>query len=73
MVPTGSVCGMSERAAGWRQGPDGQWYAPLTGSLGPDHTPDRGRVQFAELAALINSGEVTAGIDALVDDPELAV
>jgi len=43
---------MSERAAGSRQGPGGHWYAPLTGSVGPDHTPGgQGRVRFAELAA----------------------
>jgi hypothetical protein len=68
------VSAISERPAGWRQGPDGRWYPPLTGSAGPDGSPsDHADLPLAELAELINSGEVTASIDALVDDPELSV
>jgi hypothetical protein len=59
-----------ERAAGWRQGPDGQWYPPINEREEPVRA-DRDRL--TELAVLVNSGVLTAEIDAIVDDPELAV
>lgn len=61
---------MPERAAGWRQGPDGRWYPPINEREEPVHA-DRDRL--AELAVLVNSGALTAEIDEIVDDPELAV
>jgi hypothetical protein len=60
---------VSEHAAGWRQGPDGRWYPPITG----DVAPPTDAKDLTELAELINSGAVTTAIDEIVDDPELAV
>ncbi len=61
---------MAERAAGWRQGPDGQWYPPINRGQVPKHP---GVARLSEMAALVNSGAVTREIDEVVDDPELAV
>jgi len=61
---------MPDHAAGWRQGPDGRWYPPLTQTPGSSRDAD---VALHDLAALVNSGDVTRDIDALVPDPELAV
>jgi hypothetical protein len=61
---------VSDRAAGWRQGPDGQWYPPI------NERNESARVKqdgLAELAELVNSGVLTTEIDEVVADPELAV
>ena len=64
---------MAERAAGWRQGPDGRWYPPINERDEPDGA-DRDRLaELAELAVLVNSGVLTVEIDGIVNDPELAV
>jgi hypothetical protein len=60
-----------ERAAGWRQGPDGRWYPPINERDDPAPAADSSRL--AELAVLVNSGVLTAEIDEAVDDPDLAV
>lgn len=57
---------VSERTAGWRQGPDGRWYPPVNGESKPVHAD---REHLAELAALVNSGALTPEISAVVDDP----
>jgi hypothetical protein len=62
---------VAERAAGWRQGPDGRWYPPINERDDPARAADRSRL--AELAVLVNSGVLTAEIDEAVDDPDLAV
>jgi hypothetical protein len=59
-----------ERAAGWRQGPDGRWYPPINEAEEPVRVS---RDRLAELAELVNSGALTTEIDGIVDDPELAV
>lgn len=61
---------MAERAAGWRQGPDGRWYPPVNERTDPVPA-DRNRL--AELTVLVNSGALTGEIDDIVDDPDLAV
>jgi hypothetical protein len=61
---------VTERAAGWRQGPDGRWYPPIN-DRAESTRAERGRL--ADLAALVNSGALTKEIDEIVDDPELAV
>jgi len=60
---------VSEHAAGWRQGPDGEWYPPITGDAATPTDPEH----LTELAELINSGAMTTAIDEIIDDPELAV
>lgn len=61
---------MGKRAVGWRQGPDGRWYPPINESREPvGHSQDR----LVELAVLVNSGALTAEIDEVADDPDLAV
>lgn len=62
--------GVAERAPGWRQGPDGRWYAPINDRATPVRA-DRDRL--AELAVLVNSGALATEIDEIVDDPELTV
>lgn len=61
---------MAERAAGWRQGPDGEWYPPINQGQAPGSS---GVARLSEMASLVNSGAVTREIDEVVDDPELAV
>jgi hypothetical protein len=63
------ACGCGRAAAGWRQGPDGRSYPPINGEASPPADVDG----LAELTELINSGAMTAAIDEVVDDPELAV
>lgn len=70
--PDGTVFSMTERSAGWRQGPDGQWYPPVNavdgeGSVATDQE------RLTELGVLVNSGALTSEIDEVVKDPELAV
>jgi hypothetical protein len=61
---------MTQRTAGWRQGPDGRWYPPVNAPEGG--APVEGD-RLAELATLVNSGSMTDEIDDVVKDAELAV
>jgi hypothetical protein len=58
---------MSEPMSGWSVGADGRRY-PVGG---PEREDPSAPVLLAELAELINSGDVAREIDRLVDDPDL--
>jgi hypothetical protein len=65
---------VSEHSTDWTIGEDGRRYPPRTQLDGtPNQASGRSRAQLAELAELINSGDVAREIDELVDDPDLAV
>jgi hypothetical protein len=65
---------MSGPTVGWTVGADGRRYPTR---VEPDGTvvtgSPRSSAELAELAELMNSGEVAREIDRLVDDPELSV